>query len=128
MSIQSGWMTRVRLTVQPISNPLRIDGSGSARIGDTRVTLETLVRKFLLGDSPEEIADAYLLDLMQVYATISFYLQHRSEVDQYLNNVEEQEARVAGVVEKRSIGSALRQKMLARLETAKRSDQEERAV
>lgn len=65
--------------------PIRIDDNGIARIGDTRVTLDTIVAAFHLGDSPEQIVDSYdVLSLADVYAVIAYYLKHRPSVDTYL--------------------------------------------
>jgi uncharacterized protein (DUF433 family) len=55
------------------------------RIKGTRVGIETVLDDYLTGSSPEEIAARYRsLLLEQVYATITYYLHHRSEVDAYL--------------------------------------------
>jgi uncharacterized protein (DUF433 family) len=107
------------LTLQGFVHPIRIDGTGTARVGGTRLTLETVIRSFLAGDTAEEIADAYALPLSDAYATISYYLQHRTEVDEYLRTVETEEARVAQLIQERSNPAALRQKLLARAATTR---------
>jgi uncharacterized protein (DUF433 family) len=55
-------------------------------IRDTRVSLDSVVYRFLEGLSPETIqADCFpALSLDQVYGAISFYLANRDEIDQYL--------------------------------------------
>lgn len=103
------------LTLQSLSHPIRMDASGVARVGATRVTLETIVHRFMTGDTPEEIADAYSLDLATVYSTISYYLQHRAEVDVYLRAGEAQESDIAKMIQERSNPVALRSKLLARV-------------
>jgi hypothetical protein len=46
------------------------------------VTLDTLVRAFLVGDSPEIIQRAFpVVSLEEVYGGIAFYLGHREEVE-----------------------------------------------
>ena len=51
----------------------------------TRVSLESIVYRFLEGLSPENIADCFPgLTLEQVYGAITYYLGHRAEVDAYL--------------------------------------------
>ena len=77
------------LPLHNLQNPLRVDAAGVARVGQTRVTLETVVRRFLAGDTPEEIADAYVLDLSEAYAAVTYFLQHRAEVDDYLRACED---------------------------------------
>nr|VFJ90839.1 MAG: Protein of unknown function (DUF433) [Candidatus Kentron sp. H]VFJ91866.1 MAG: Protein of unknown function (DUF433) [Candidatus Kentron sp. H]VFJ98529.1 MAG: Protein of unknown function (DUF433) [Candidatus Kentron sp. H] len=55
------------------------------RIKGTRVGIETVLDEYLNAMSPEEIAVRYpALTLEQVYATITFYLHNRPEVDRYL--------------------------------------------
>lgn len=108
-------------TLQTLAHPIRIDAGGVARIGDTRVTLETVVRRFLMGDAPEEIADAYALELSQAYTVISYYLQHRAEVDAYLLAAEAEEARVGRMIGERSRPAELRDKLLARLAARNRA-------
>lgn len=54
-------------------------------IGDTRVSLESIVYSFLDGESPESIAQNFpLISLEQAYGAIAFYLANRPLVDQYL--------------------------------------------
>ena len=56
-------------------------------VSGTRVSLDSVVRAFLAGDSAETIAQAFpVLSLEQVYGAIAFYLAHRDEVDRYLSS------------------------------------------
>lgn len=65
--------------------PLRIDADGVIRVGDTRVTLDTVISAFLDGATAEEIVQQYpSLSLADVYSTIGYYLRRRSEVEAYL--------------------------------------------
>lgn len=58
------------------------------RIAGTRVGIEAVVRDYLAGASPEEIVLHYpTLTLEQVYATITYYLANRDEVDAYMSRV-----------------------------------------
>jgi len=55
------------------------------RIKGTRVGIETVLDDYLEGASPEEIAARYRsLSLEQIYATITYYLRNRAQVDAYL--------------------------------------------
>lgn len=55
------------------------------RIKGTRVGIETVLDDYLEGASPEEIAARYRsLSLEQIYATITYYLHNRAQVDTYL--------------------------------------------
>lgn len=59
--------------------------AGVIRIGDTRVSLDSVIIAFNQGSAPEQIVYDYdSLGLPEVYAVISYYLQHREEIDSYL--------------------------------------------
>jgi uncharacterized protein (DUF433 family) len=103
------------LQIQPIPLPVALDADGVARVGGTRVTLDTLVHAFLRGATAEEIAQQYpSLSLSDIYAAISFYLQNQYAVDRYL----EQRAKKAKTVreenEKRLDQDGIRERLLAR--------------
>ena len=67
--------------------PLSTDEDGVVRVGGTRVRLDTVVYAFNQGASAEEILQQYpSLALADIYATISYYLQHRTSVDEYLKD------------------------------------------
>ncbi len=60
------------------------------RIKDTRVGIETVVRDYLQGASPEEIVFRYpTLTLEQVYATITYYLANQDQVMTYMARVQQ---------------------------------------
>lgn len=59
--------------------------AGVLRIENTRVSLDSILVAFNQGATPEQIVQDYdTLTLSQVYAAISYYLQHREEVDSYI--------------------------------------------
>jgi uncharacterized protein (DUF433 family) len=69
--------------------PLRVDETGTIRVGSSRVTLDVLLADYLSGQSPEEIVRQLdTLELADVYAAIGYYHRHRAEVDQYLRRRE----------------------------------------
>jgi uncharacterized protein (DUF433 family) len=73
------------LNLAPTRTPLVQDAHGAVRIGGTRVPLETVIAEFLQGATAEQIAQSFdALRLEDVYATITYYLQNRREVDEYL--------------------------------------------
>lgn len=79
------------LTLDPQALPLRIDEQGVMRVGTTRVSLDSIVYAFLEGATAEEIVQAFdTLDLADVYAVISYYLRHRSDVEAYVQRQVEQ--------------------------------------
>ena len=65
---------------------------GGYRVRGTRVSLDSVVYRFLEGLSPESIQfDCFpTLTLEQVYGAITFYLANRAEVDEYLRRSDEE--------------------------------------
>lgn len=62
------------------------------RLKGTRVGIETVVRDYQEGASPEEIALRYpTLTLEQIYATITYYLAHPEQVETYLQHVQQRQ-------------------------------------
>lgn len=73
------------MTAVTFEDYLEVLGPDTIRVRGTRVGIETIVDDYLAGASPEEIAARYrTLTLEQVYATITYYLHNRSEIDAYL--------------------------------------------
>jgi uncharacterized protein (DUF433 family) len=65
--------------------PLRADDDGVMRVGNTRVTLDSLVGAYNAGLSPEEIVLEFdSLRLEEVYLVLGYYLRHEAEIDSYL--------------------------------------------
>jgi uncharacterized protein (DUF433 family) len=72
---------------------------GSPRIDGTRVTVRAVVARVLQqGESPEEFASAYSVTLAQVYAALSYYYDHRGEIDHEIteNSEEFWQAKLGG--------------------------------
>jgi uncharacterized protein (DUF433 family) len=58
---------------------------GAYRIGDTRVSLDSLVYLFREGMSAEGMVESYYgLTLEQVHGALAFYLGNQREIDAYL--------------------------------------------
>jgi len=65
--------------------PFRWDEAGGIRIGQSRVTLDSLLAAYHSGSTPEEIAVQYsVLHLEEIYASVAYYLSHRQQIDSYL--------------------------------------------
>jgi uncharacterized protein (DUF433 family) len=72
------------LTFETESVPLAIGHDGVVRVGNTRVTLDSVVSSFSNGGTAEEIVQKYpSLDLADVYEVLSYYLRHTAEVEHY---------------------------------------------
>src|SRR5262245_48163978 len=65
--------------------------NGGYYIQTTRVSLDSVVYRWLEGLSPETIAECFpALTLEQVYGAITYYLSNRAEVDAYLKTADEE--------------------------------------
>jgi uncharacterized protein (DUF433 family) len=107
--------TMVILHTDP--TPLRLDETGTIRIGDSRVTLDVLIADYKKGWSPEEIVRQLdTLKLADVYGAIAFYHRHRDEVDMYLRQRRAQADELQHKIEAEQPDRAnLKAKLLARL-------------
>jgi uncharacterized protein (DUF433 family) len=96
----------------PFSNA----ADGVIRIAGTRVTLDTVIDAFLIGASPEEIAQDFpVLRLDDIYAVLTYYLRHRDEVEGYLRERRSRAEAIRRDIEVHSEQSGLRGRLLARL-------------
>jgi uncharacterized protein (DUF433 family) len=74
------------LTFEPIAAPLRIDETGTVRVSNTRVTLDTVLGFYHRGETPERIAEGFpTVPLEDIYVIIGYYLSHRPDIDDYLD-------------------------------------------
>jgi uncharacterized protein (DUF433 family) len=81
---------KMNLVLELEAPPLREDETGAVRVGNSRVLLETIVRAFQDGASPESIVHRYTtLSLSDVYNTIGYYLRHQDAVEAYLRQREQ---------------------------------------
>lgn len=101
--------------LEHLSLPLRETQEGVILIEGTRVPLDTVIRAFVRGDSPEAILRGYpTLNLADVYAVIAFYLRKRPQVDAYLAKREKQAEEVHREIDARSPADGLRERVQAR--------------
>jgi len=63
---------------------------GGYYVAGTRISLDSVVYAFNRGDSPERILEEFpLLDkVSRVYGAIAFYLDHKADIDRYLEETE----------------------------------------
>ena len=107
------------LEADPI--PLTADAHGVLRVAGTRVTLDAVLSLYKAGATPEEIADDFpSLELADIFAVITYYLRHRSEVDAYLEQGH-REAEALRLEDEARFGSGgeLKERLLARLRDQK---------
>ncbi len=95
--------------------PLRQDPHGIVRVASTRVTLDSVVALFDRGATAEEIAQSFpSLGLGEVYATLTYVVGRRGEVDAYLARRGPEEAEAERTSERRSPAADLRARLVAR--------------
>ncbi|MGH2543381.1 MAG: DUF433 domain-containing protein [Ardenticatenaceae bacterium] len=105
----------VAMAVESPPVPLRTDGKGVLRVGNTRVRLDTVITAWKAGESPEQIVENFdVLDLADVYAVISYYLNYRPEVEKYLEQNRQEGERLRAENEKRFPQAGIRERLLAR--------------
>jgi uncharacterized protein (DUF433 family) len=74
---------------ETISMPLVITEHGSIRIKGSRVSLDSIVHHFKLGATAEQIVQSFpSLSFGDVYSSIAYYLTHRQEIEEYLQQQE----------------------------------------
>src|SRR6266581_4318446 len=69
--------------------PLTATENGEIRITGSRVSLEAVIGQYEQGGTAEQIQESFsTLKLADIYAVISYYLNHREQVDEYLHEQE----------------------------------------
>ncbi len=105
----------MQLEIKAEPAPIRIDDTGVARVGNTRVTLDIVIEDFNNGASAEEIVRSYSsLKLADVYGAIAYYLREKPDVDAYLAERERQAEEVRREYEARFDSVGIRERLLAR--------------
>ena len=103
------------LSLAPEIVPLKSDVQGVLRVGNTRVTLDTVVAAFMNGSTAEEITQQYpSLALADVYSVIGYYLRRSSDVEEYLQERGKRRSAVRSQNESRFAPQDLRARLLAR--------------
>lgn len=79
----------LNLHVDPPS--LRADQNGVIYVGPSRVPLDVVVEEYEQGMTPDQIVQEYdSLNLADVHAAIAYFLRHRKEVLDYLQQRQEE--------------------------------------
>jgi uncharacterized protein (DUF433 family) len=92
-----------------------MDHAGVLRMNGTRVSLDSIIIAFNEGSTPEEIAQQYTtLNLADIYAVISYYLQNHDEVVEYLQRRKKQRAELREEVESQFDPQGIRDRLMAR--------------
>jgi uncharacterized protein (DUF433 family) len=111
----------MNVILEAIPVPLTNDGHGGLRVGETRVSLESVWRLHQQGASPAEIVQAFdTLQPADVHAVLAWALRHRDEVDAYLKRRDEEAAQIrrqleeAGLTPNPQESAKLKEKLEAR--------------
>lgn len=84
------WITDARELVAAGDSALRVDETGTIRIGNSRITLDLIVDCYHRGATPEEIVASYdTLLLADVHLAIGHYLRYQAEAERYLQRRED---------------------------------------
>jgi len=95
--------------------PLETDADGVMRVGQTRVTLDTVITAFKDGATAEEIAQQYpTVALADVYYVIGYYLRRRDTVEAYLGQRRTEADALQGQMEARFNPVGIRERLMAR--------------
>jgi uncharacterized protein (DUF433 family) len=70
---------------------------GEPTIQGSSITVRTVVERTRLGDTPEQIVEAYpVLTLAQVHAALGDYYEHSGEIESYIQKNREALWRIKG--------------------------------
>ena len=95
--------------------PLKADPDGVMRVGETRVTLDTVIHAFEQGHTAEEIISHYpVLRLADVYSIIAYYLNNQVAVEAYLRQQQEATQKTWEQIEAQPDYQGFRQRLIAR--------------
>ena len=99
--------------------PLALTEGGTIRIKGSRVSLDSIVYHFKLGATAEQIAHKFpSLELADIYAAITYYLNHREAVEEYLQQQEAEgdaiQERIEADPQYRTAMEGQRERLLAR--------------
>ena len=100
--------------VGTIPKPVR-SVQGVLKVGDTRVSLDTVVSEFNKGSDAAEIQRTFdSMSLAQVHSAIAYYLHNKAEVDRYLAKRETARTKMKKDIEAAFPPKVTREMLLAR--------------
>ncbi len=93
-------MSTAILPTEPLAIPFQLDEHGTYRVGNTRIPLERVIECYRHGASAPDIVDSFPdLRLADVFAVLSYYLNHEEEVNEYCGHQEEAGREVTARIE-----------------------------
>lgn len=101
----------------PDTVPLTQWDDGSIRVIGSRVTLDTLVTCFEMGDTLEETHEGFpSVSLAQIEAIIAWYLDHKTEADEYLQEREAEAEKLRQEIQSRPEYKTFHERLQRRIE------------
>ena len=95
--------------------PLTQDTYGTIRVTGSRITIDTLVARYLQGHAPEDIHEGFpTVSDEAIRKIIGWYLAHKPEVDEYIRARDAEGEILRREIESQPRNIALRQKLLRR--------------
>ena len=92
--------------------PLTQDERGSIRVTGSRVTLDTIVHRYQVGDTIEQIHEGFpTVSVAQIIAILDWYHSHQVEADEYLEEGEAESQRLLREIDAQPGHIALREKI-----------------
>jgi len=83
------------ITIHAESVPLRVDETGTIRVGKSRITLDVFLADHRRGLTPEQIVEQLdTLTLPDAYGTLAYYYRHQAELNEYLDRRREEADRM----------------------------------
>jgi uncharacterized protein (DUF433 family) len=83
---RSGIINPIMVSLEEtISTPLVITEQGTIRVKGSRVSLDSIIYHFKIGATAEQIVQSFpSLSLGDIYSSIAYYLTHRQQIEEYL--------------------------------------------
>jgi uncharacterized protein (DUF433 family) len=95
--------------------PLTQDANGTIRVKRSRVTIDTLIARYSLGDTVEEIHEGFpTVSVEAIQKIISWYVTHQTEVDEYILKRDAEAEILRREIESQPAYKALREKLMRR--------------
>jgi uncharacterized protein (DUF433 family) len=102
-------------TFEPLAVPLTTTPEGEVRISGSRIPLHYLIYDYRNGATAEDIVATYpSLKLSEVHAVLGYYLEHKAELDSYVQEREKIADTLRQKIERRFPQQGVRERLLAR--------------
>lgn len=104
-----------------ITVPIKQDEQGAIRVSGTKVTLDTILNYYLQGLTPEKLHEGFpTIPLTDMYAIIAYYLANQTELDDYLQDIQNKAKQLQKEIESNYPPKVTKAELLKRLEDSKK--------